>query len=266
MQHSSNRSPGFAVIDLETTGFVADEERIVEVAVVILDADGNEEGSFCTLIDPGCDPGPTQIHGISAEMLVGAPSFAEVHPYLADLLSGRVVVGHNVARFDLPFLVAECRRLGGDALVPDLLPPVLPVEVSEFEIAGAVPASSAELIEGSLLVDALTSAENRPTGRSDERVGPGVLDTLRVAQDHLGLRGKAKLIDCCDRYGLTWDEHHHALGDARVTAALLGAMRDELGDEVLGIHDRLQAATEVAWPGAAHTPLMPQVLDRSLSG
>jgi len=265
VQHSANRSPGFAVIDLETTGFIADEERIVEVAVVMLDADGNEESSFCTLIDPGRDPGPTQIHGISAEMLVGAPSFAEVHPYLADLLSGRVVVGHNVARFDLPFLMAECRRLGGDALVPDLPPPVLTAEVAEFEAAGVVPGSSSGFTDPSMLVNALTPAEIRPRGRSDEQVGPGVLDTLRVAQDHLGLRGKAKLIDCCDRYGLTWDEHHHALGDARVTAALLGAMREELGDEVLGIHDRLQAATAVAWPGAAPMPLLPQVLDRSLS-
>ena len=47
-------------------------------------------------------------------MLAGAPTFAEVHPYLAGLLSGRVVVGHNVDRFDLAFLLAECRRLGED--------------------------------------------------------------------------------------------------------------------------------------------------------
>ena len=64
------------------------------------------------------------------------------------------------------------------------------------------------------------------------------LDTLRVAQAYLDLPGKARLVDCCDRYRLTWDDHHSALGDARVTAALLGAMRAELGDDMLGM-DRL---------------------------
>ena len=87
------------------------------------------------------------MHGISAEMLVGAPTFGAIHPYLADRLSGRVVVGHNVDHFDLGFMRAECRRLGGEVLVP-----------------GSVPS----------------------------------IDTLAVAQAHLGLQGRARLFDCCD--------------------------------------------------------------------
>jgi DNA polymerase III subunit epsilon len=201
--------PGFAVIDLETTGFSPYQERIVEVAVVVLDADGAELDSFCTLIDPECSPGPTHIHGITQEMLAGAPTFAEVHPYLAGLLSGRVVVGHNVDRFDLAFLLAECGRLGEDLSPTDVV----------------------------------------------------TIDTLCVAQDHLDLPGKARLIDCCDRYRLTWADHHNALGDARVTAALLGAMRIELGDTLLSVDRLLADSGTRTWPGA--TDVRPVIRDRS---
>ena len=110
---TGEHGPGFAVIDVETTGFSPEVERIIEVGVVLLDPWGGQTGAFCTLVDPGRDPGPTHIHGISAEMLSGAPTFAAIHPYLADRLSGRVVVGHNVDDFDLSFIRAECRRAGG---------------------------------------------------------------------------------------------------------------------------------------------------------
>jgi len=201
MQYVADRPRGFAVVDLETTGFSPYQERIVEVAVVVLDADGVELEAFCTLVDPERDPGPTHVHGITAAMLDGAPTFAAVHPYLADLLSGRVVVGHNVDRFDLAFLLAECGRLGTD-LVPD---------------------------------------------------GVVTLDTLVVAQAYLDLPGKARLVDCCDRYLLTWDDHHSALGDARVTAALLGAMRAELGDDLLEVERLLVDSGARRWPGGGGT-------------
>ncbi len=189
--------PGFAVIDVETTGFSPEAERIIEVGVVILDTLGEETGWFCSLVDPGRNPGPTHIHRITAEMVHGAPAFASLHPYLADQLSGRVVVGHNVDRFDLPFLRAECGRLGG-AVVPGAL---------------------------------------------------ATVDTLAVAQQHLGLRGKARLVDCCAHYGLAWDDHHTALGDARVTAALFRAMRHQLGDATLAIAAMLDRAGDTSWPG-----------------
>ena len=118
MQYVADPGPGFAVVDLETTGFSPLRDRIVEVAVVVLDADGTERDAFCTLVDPERDPGPTHVHGITPEMLEGAPTFADIHAYVVGMLSGRVVVGHNVDRFDLAFLLAECRSLGGEDLAP----------------------------------------------------------------------------------------------------------------------------------------------------
>jgi DNA polymerase III subunit epsilon len=100
-----------AVVDLETTGVLPSTDRVVEVGVVLLDDAGTVEQEFGTLVDPSRDIGPTSVHGIRASDVVGAPTFAEVAPYLGSLLSGRVVVAHN-ALFDLRFLGAEFGRAG----------------------------------------------------------------------------------------------------------------------------------------------------------
>ena len=145
MGSPDEHGPGFAVIDVETTGFSPEDERIVEVGVVVLDPTGRETGAFCTLVDPGCDPGPTHIHGITAEMLAGAPTFAAIHPYLADRLSGRVVVATTSTTS--------------------------------------------------------TSASSGPSAAGPAGQGPGArplasVDTLAVAQAHLGLQGRARLVEC----------------------------------------------------------------------
>lgn len=105
-------STGFATIDFETTGLSATgADRAVEIAVVHSDPDGTVTGRWDTLIDPGRGPGPTRIHRITAEHLDGAPTFGEIAPELLGLLSGRVLVAHNVS-FDQRFLLAELARIG----------------------------------------------------------------------------------------------------------------------------------------------------------
>lgn len=102
---------GFAVVDVETTGFSPQRDRIVEVAVVHVDVAGSVTGEFTTLVDPKRDVGPTRVHGIRASDLVGAPTFASAAPSVWNWLAGRVLVGHN-ASFDLRFLDAELARCG----------------------------------------------------------------------------------------------------------------------------------------------------------
>jgi DNA polymerase III alpha subunit (gram-positive type) len=92
------------------------------------------------------------------------------------------------------------------------------------------------------------------------------VDTLRVAQLHLGLRGKARLVDCCDHFGLSWDDHHSALGDTRVTASLFRSMREHLGDGPLGIAELLLAARACTWPGASGQRSMTRGRTGSLTG
>lgn len=104
-------SPVYAVLDVETTGLSPRTNRLVEVAVLDVDAYGRVLGEFATLLNPGRDVGPTNIHRIRAADVVDAPTFADVAPHLLSRLAGRMVVGHNVA-FDWRFLLAEYGRLG----------------------------------------------------------------------------------------------------------------------------------------------------------
>ncbi|MCU7824144.1 3'-5' exonuclease [Kitasatospora sp. DSM 101779] len=108
---------GYAVVDVEATGRSPWRHRIVEVAVVLLDEALRTEEAFATLIDPGGPVGPTHVHRITQDDVVGAPRFREVAPYLLDLLADRVMVGHHVT-CDHAFLEREYARIG----VP--LPPV----------------------------------------------------------------------------------------------------------------------------------------------
>lgn len=102
-----------AVIDLETTGlFPRRHDRVVEVAAVVINPDGTIEREFTSLVNPLRDIGPTSIHGLTSEDILGAPRFDEVAPMFIDALSGAVTVaGHNV-RFDREFLEHEFRLMG----------------------------------------------------------------------------------------------------------------------------------------------------------
>ena len=96
------------VIDLETTGLFPSEDRIVEIAMARVE-DGRIVDEWATLIDPGRDVGPTFLHHISQEMVLGAPMFRDIAGEILARLDGTVVVAHNAA-FEEGFLAAELAR------------------------------------------------------------------------------------------------------------------------------------------------------------
>jgi DNA polymerase-3 subunit epsilon len=113
---TDSRPRAYAVIDLETTGLRTSwHDRVVEVAIVALDASGRVADEWCSLINPDRDLGPQDIHGISAAEARRAPAFADLAGEIAVRLAGLTVVAHNLA-FDAPFLAAEFGRIG--ATVP----------------------------------------------------------------------------------------------------------------------------------------------------
>ncbi|MYR43810.1 TerD family protein [Streptomyces sp. SID5910] len=99
----------WALVDVETSGLVPRRDRVLSVAVVTVGPDGEQTGEFSTLLDPGCDPGPVDVHGLTAERLRGAPAFDQVAERIAALLQNRVLVAHN-AQFDYDFLAHEFAR------------------------------------------------------------------------------------------------------------------------------------------------------------
>ena len=98
----------YAVVDVETTGFSPRDDRVVEVACVVVDANCRTLAEFVSLVDPGraIPAFATGIHGIGDTDVAGAPRLDELAATLRALTAGAAVVAHN-ASFDrrfLPFL------------------------------------------------------------------------------------------------------------------------------------------------------------------
>lgn len=102
---------GYAVVDVETSGFHPPKAEVVEVAIVHVDGAGRITGSWDTLIRPVGSVGATHVHGITEAMARDAPSFRSIAAALHSLLVGRVVVAHNLP-FDAKFLIAQFAQAG----------------------------------------------------------------------------------------------------------------------------------------------------------
>ncbi|KGJ74654.1 hypothetical protein GY21_10255 [Cryobacterium roopkundense] len=103
---------GFAVLEFQTTGlFPYRLDRVVEVAVVHLDARARITGRWHTVVNPLRELAGDRSHGLGAAEARAAPTFDLIAPRLVELLSGRVLVAHN-AQFDTGFLMGEFARMG----------------------------------------------------------------------------------------------------------------------------------------------------------
>ena len=101
------------VLDVETTGLDPENDRVIEIGVVLVD-DGQVVDALSWLVQPGI-PVPKEaleVHGITDDELRTAPSFAEIREKLLARVAGRLPVAYN-APFDRAFLGAELRRSGG---------------------------------------------------------------------------------------------------------------------------------------------------------
>ena len=106
--------PGYAVFDIETTGFKPYPDSIVEIAIVHVEQDGEITGAWDTLLKPAGTVGPTHIHGVTQAMVHGAPRFGDVARHLYSLFAGRTAVAHNLPSFDGRFLEEHFRLAGID--------------------------------------------------------------------------------------------------------------------------------------------------------
>lgn len=111
----------YAVIDFETTNRIEDR-RATEIAVAVLDKNFNVVAKFESIVNP-----QTRVYkeslGHSRLTLLeieSAPTFAQIWPAIAPLLSGNLVVMHN-SDFDRGVLSNEFAAMGID----DELPPVV---------------------------------------------------------------------------------------------------------------------------------------------
>ena len=104
-------------LDVETTGFSHDYDRIVSVALVKVDFPKwmrtgrlNYE-KVVALVNPrrSIPTYATKVHGIRNEDVKGKPTFGNEAEKLRDFIGPLPIIGHNV-QFDKRFLSAEFRR------------------------------------------------------------------------------------------------------------------------------------------------------------
>lgn len=102
----------YAIIDIETTGGSARREKIIEVAIQLIE-NGTVVKEFQSLINPerSIPAFITQLTGINNEMVQHAPKFYEIAREIIEMTENAVFVAHNV-RFDYGFIQEEFRRLG----------------------------------------------------------------------------------------------------------------------------------------------------------
>lgn len=102
----------YAVIDIETTGGKAHENRIIEIAVAVHDGTRVVD-YFESLVNPGMRIPRfiSNFTGISNEMVENAPTFADISDRISDMTTGCVFVAHNV-NFDYSFVQQEFRSIG----------------------------------------------------------------------------------------------------------------------------------------------------------
>ncbi len=166
--------PRFAVVDLETSGLNTRRHRILQLGMVIVEADGTVVDQWSSLVKlrwPLQRVGPTSIHGITRTTLKGAPTLDDALDELGRRMAGSIFTAHN-AKFDSDFLVRAARRRPTDDPARLGLQPRL------------------------------------CTLRMSRRLDPD-----RKLSHRLG--------DVCERYGVTLERPHDALGDAAATAAIL---------------------------------------------
>lgn len=102
----------YVVFDIETTGFSAMEDRIIEIGAVKI-TEGQVVDSYSTFVNPSI-PIPfeiTNLTGISDHMVMEAPTIDIILPEFLAFVGDAVLVAHNAA-FDVGFIEQNCENLG----------------------------------------------------------------------------------------------------------------------------------------------------------
>ena len=102
----------YAVVDIETSGLSPKEDKIIEIAIVVLE-NGVVVDTFESLVCPEVELGyrVTKLTGITRSMVAEAPKFYELAKEVISRLKSAVFVAHNV-KFDYRFIEKEFAELG----------------------------------------------------------------------------------------------------------------------------------------------------------
>ena len=114
--------PDYVLYDLETTGISANYDEVIEISAVKVRS-GKIIDEFSTLVNPGrtIPYGASAVNHIYDEMVADAPEFEEVLPLFLAFIGNDILVGHNIASFDMKFLYRDFEKYMGVVLPNDFV-------------------------------------------------------------------------------------------------------------------------------------------------
>lgn len=132
--------PDYVVFDLETTGLSSKYDEVVEISAIKV-VGGAIADEFSTLVNPR-QPIPyhaTRVNGITDDMVAEAPGFQTALTSFLEFTGDMVLVGHNIQRFDMPFMWRDTmkyfgRNIGNDYADTCSLARVVFPELSCFQL------------------------------------------------------------------------------------------------------------------------------------
>ncbi len=102
----------YVVFDIETTGFGAEHDKIIEIGAVKVEA-GKITDRYSTFVNPKVPIPPRieELTGIKDSMVMDSPEITEILPQFLEFCKGCALVAHN-ASFDTGFIRSNAERLG----------------------------------------------------------------------------------------------------------------------------------------------------------
>ena len=107
--------PSYVVFDFETTGLSPQADRIIQVGLCeVVNRRVQRQAGWLVNQSIEVPPDATEIHGITTADIRarGVPPEKSLRVLLQTMRKTPACIGHNIHRFDVPFLLNECGRLG----------------------------------------------------------------------------------------------------------------------------------------------------------
>lgn len=100
----------YVALTVKTSGIHPSTARIIVLDAITLDPAGNQVEEFHWVLDPGTDPGPVHLHGLThEEVKEQGKRYSQILKTLGKLIDGRTLLVHQ-APYTWGFIVSEARQ------------------------------------------------------------------------------------------------------------------------------------------------------------
>ncbi len=214
VQNSKGQSlhDAFVVFDIETTGFSAMKDKIIEIGAVKV-VDGKITERFSEFVNPQI-PIPfriEQLTSINDNMVKDAPTIDVILPQFEEFCRGCVMVAHN-AEFDMSFIQKNYADIG------------IQREDTIVDTVGMARFLLPQLCRGCVMVAHNAEFDMSFIQKNYADIGiqreDTIVDTVGMARFLLPQLNRFKLDTVAKAVGVSLEHHHRAVDDAACTAEI----------------------------------------------